>query len=264
VRDLGECAREFGCIIQATVVNPLGRWALPATHFVSFVFRWFFLSIVHCELKIVHWSFVVRPLSFVTLCGMLLIGCNVFVPPDAGLGNMGVDTAAAAVERASPPEPGVRRVYATKFMPNAALVVFREIGGETPFSVGYGYLSRVGMDWQMHEVSMHGSAAPPANVGPIYLNFSMNREMPGHTIVVGSLLDERVSFVEAAFANGQIKTDAVVNGLTGIFVERGTALCRLKLLDSQNNALFDLELTKNPVELELEPDIVEWAKKECV
>lgn len=219
-------------------------------------------SSVGCAFSIVHCSFICRLLSAV--CGLVLVGCSVFVPPDAGMGNAGLDTAAAALERASPPEPGEQRVYVTKFMPNSALVVFRNIGGQTPFSVGYGYLSRAGMDWQMHEGGMRGGSAPPRNGGPILLDISAPEDPPNYTIVVGSLLDERVRFVQITFADGQIKTDTVMNGLTGIFLEPKTTVCHLQLLDANNNMLFDFELAKDPPELELAFDLAEWAQKECV
>lgn len=196
--------------------------------------------------------------GIVGLWWVLLAGCSVFVPTGAGL-----DTAAAAVERASPPEPGTQRIYARKPAPNGALVVYRTLAGQTPFSVGYAYLTQAGMGWQMHESGMRGGSAAPQNGGPILLHIPSPQTPPNRTIVTGLLVDERVRSVRVTFADGQIKIDPVVNGLTGIFLKPKLAVCHLQLLDAQNNELFDFELAKNPPELAQSPDIAEWAQKEC-
>lgn len=195
---------------------------------------------------------------FVAVLVSLLPGCGVFVPIAAGL------DPAAALERVSPRAANEERIYVRKPAPDGALIVYQSSDGRFASYFGYGYMTQTDRGWQMREGGGGGRAGPPEKDEPLYMLISSPETLADYTILTGLVLDQRIEVAQVTFADGQIKMDTSANGLIGILVKPKNAVCRIKLLGAQNSVLFDFELAKNPAELVLGPDIVDWAKRECL
>ncbi len=196
---------------------------------------------------------------------VIVVALLTFLVPGCVVNGRWMDlTAEQAALRVNPPGNGEPRFQALKPAPDGVLAVFENVADHPNepgrVEAGYAFVTRELFGWTVVE----GGSMSDTPTHGVLVSVTPPDHKSDRTILIGKVVNPRVSRVRAGFSAGQQREDAMVNGLFGMVAIANSSLCWLELIDAggQRIELFDLNDRGGSLPALLHGD-VDRALEEC-